>query len=181
MNLTFSKTLSRDDKNEKHYELFDHQSPVAEFSCTRREGLFTFDSKRIKLNIRRRFILMPVITLLDEATGESMGQIKLAYARPPSRMYPDKLILGADTWRFTKHQVNFLFKRSTWGLYEFTLSTDRERIRYTFRVDYPAGISLGYSTAKSPFEGSIGYSGRNLLAVLAGFYLIENAFDDESA
>lgn len=180
MNLTFSKTISREDKNQKHYEIFDQQSLVAEFACTRREGLFTYDGKRVKLNIRRRFILMPVITLLEEATGESVGQIKLAYARPPSRMYPDKLILGPDTWRFTKHQVNSLFKRSTWGQYKFALSTEREEILYTFKIDYPAGFSLGYSNAKMPFEGSIGYSGKNMLAALAGFYLIENAFDDES-
>ena len=182
MNLTFAKTLTPTDQNQKHYQVFDQTNAtlVAEFACTRREGLFTYDDKRIKLNIRRRFILMPVITLLKEANDEKIGQITLAYTRPPSRMYPDKLILGPDIWRFTKHQVSSLFKRSTWGQYEFALSTEREKIVYRFRVDYPAGFTLGYSSAKLPFEGSIGYSGKNMVAVLAGFYLIENAFDDES-
>ncbi|MHA4811029.1 hypothetical protein ACX0G9_23175 [Flavitalea flava] len=185
MEFTFSKQIITtglfdalySSKEQSKYKVFDHEKSLGEFFYNSREGLFFCEEKEIKLEIRKRFMLMPKVSVINRLSGEKIGKFNLPYLRTT-----DELIMGSVTYSFKKLKPDskfLLFKLSTHGHYKFSLFNDTEEIIYNFKINYPRGISLGNITPTLPFDGSIHCMSNNLPALFAGFYLIEKALDQE--
>ncbi|HEY4286373.1 MAG TPA: hypothetical protein VGN00_04675 [Puia sp.] len=186
MNLTCSKTITTalifgdpyHFQEQTNYKVFDGEKIIGEFFYTSKECFFSTGDKKIRLKIRRRSMLLPKVSLVDQSSGAKIGQFTLPYLL--SNKF-DQLILGADIYRFEKLEPDIkysIFKKNSQGHYKFGLSNKSEAITYTFKLNFPR-IALGNPAPKIPFEGTIDCRSSNILALLAGFYLIESELDQE--
>ena len=183
MHLTLSKEFVTNpffdgDKIIKRYTVSDEGKLIGQFFYSPKECYFTYDDKKIRLHIKRPFLRLPKVSVIDETSNAIIGKYRLTNPRIFAG-YRDRLTLDGKVYAFRNlpSGVKYsLFKRSTWYHFKFSLTCGREDVVYTFKLDKPAR-SFGYMRPEIPFKGSIDVTGGNKLLMLAGLYLVERALD----
>ena len=163
------------------YKVFEGERQIGEYYYTAKECRFNIEERKFRLNIRKRFMQFPRVSIIDESSGEMIGKIRVPYTHNLLwASSPDELKMGEVTYLFRelKPDVKFsFFKKETHGYFKFSLAGNGEEINYTLKIDYSSRTRLGGRTSKLSFEGSIDCRSKNLPAMFAAFYLIEIAFD----
>ena len=169
--------------------LIKQVSDSAKYTVTNQEGVacgeflynpkwcfFLHGDKRIRFDIKRRWFKVDIVNLVDDKTNEVIG----GYYKHWWNSGPwDGFTLYDKYYTFKKLSRFFLFKRSTWNNYKFSLTNPVEEFIYTFKIDYPA-ISFGSYIERCQFEGTVQSATPDLLPLFAGFFLIEETLRDTS-
>jgi hypothetical protein len=190
MQFTFSKKIVNPGlsdplyplKEQSHYQVQKEGKPVGDFFYTAKEGVFFCEGNEIGLAIHKRVFLLPKVALIAKPSGQQIGKFYLPFIRSGLIHNTDELILGNVNYWFRKLRPNIknsLFKLSIHRHCKFDLFNENEEIIYSFKIKYPAGFNVGNTTPKIPFEGAIQCRSDNLVAMFAGFYLIEKALEED--
>lgn len=156
-------------KEYKHYQVLDGENLIGDFYYLSEhrswECFFSYGEKQVRLKRQRRFLRSTRVWFVDEKSGEEIGRFR----------FP-QLIMGEDCFTFTStpHTGYSIFKKSSWFRHKFSLASREEEIMYDLKL-IPTRF-FQFDTYME-MEGSIEFNGSNLMALFAGFYLLEEQLD----
>lgn len=138
----------------KHYQVLDGESLLGDFYYLSEhrswECFFSYGDKQIRLKSLRRFLRSAKVWLIDEKSGEKIGQFSFPFGlikKPIS-----KLIVGEDCYELKSLPIGPFFKKSTWNRFKFSLARGEEQsfmiLKLSLRGDFnlvPIGTWKGQS------------------------------------
>jgi hypothetical protein len=101
----------------KRYDVFDGNELMGQFFYSSKKCFFTFDKRRIKLDIRKSFFTLPKVSVIEEKTGETIGKYSLTNPGI-CRGFSDCISIHHEVHNFKRLRPDLrhsIFKKETWG------------------------------------------------------------------
>lgn len=197
MKFTFCKELidknstNRPGKKLRLYTLLDDQNQlIGQFFYYPKEQIIIVNDQEISIEVAPKFFKKTKYLLVDKKDSKQVGEYNILGGYGINHFWQDipssptgTLTLGDTVFNFRRipPAIRYSFlKQDTWGYFKFHLYAIKgtEFYEYSLKMDIPVWSKSHY-TKYRPFVGTIESNSDNVLAILAGLYLMEMEFDFE--
>ena len=198
MNFIFSKELIDNDpttkrgKRSSQYKILDAKNNLlGQFFHSSEEPLIYVGDKEISIDTVSKFLKKTKHFLVDNKDRKQIGEYEILGGHGIDHFWKDIPSSPTGTIKLNDTLFNFrrvapdvrysFLKQETWGYFKFRLYAieRKEFYEYCLKMDVPI-YDKPNQTKWRPFLGTIESNSDNILAILAGLYLmeIEFAFED---
>jgi hypothetical protein len=157
-----------------HYKLESGPDLLGEFFYSRKASIVKIEKDIWEIKYKKNVLGKRDITLIRKGTEETTASYCLrnwTIFRP----YRYTLIIDDKIFRFKKEKTSLREMTDR----HYLLSNGSEFVSYKAKLNFPA-ISLGNIAPELPFVGVVETNTTSILIILAGLYLLEMSFEDES-
>ena len=197
MNYKFSKELIDEYPDDKPYrqlrlyKIYDNKEQIlGQLFYYRDEQYFVFGDTKISIEIVSKLFKNTKYYLVDDNKKIQIGEYDIFGGCGINRFWQDvpstptaTINLGDKKFYFRRipAEVEYsFFKQETWGYYKFRLYATKgnEFFEYSLKMDIPILSKANYTKYRA-FVGQLESNSDNLLAILAGPYLMDIEFEFE--
>lgn len=199
VNFKFSKELvdtdsaNRPGKQLRLYKVLDDKDQVlGQFLYYPKEQIISLADRKISIEVVAKPLKKTKYFLVDKKDNEQIGEYEICGGFGVNHFWQDVPSSPTGTIRLGDTLFNFrripadirhlLVKQETWGYFKFRLYAIKGQAfyEYSLKMDMPAWSKPRYTNYR-PFSGTIVANSDNILAILAGLYLMEVEFDYEDS